>query len=136
MQEITKGKNVADDERVFAEYEGEDLYAVIGYALKADGVYSRILLRRLEILALAEFAGFKVFDVKPMVSAEEVAAIKIVAPGAKWIARDVTGDVFAYTNKPTLRGLNYWEGDCRAARLPFLEERFANVPWKESLMEI
>ena len=96
------------------------------------------VLSRAEVVNLAEFAGFKVFDVKPMVSAEEVAAIKIVAPGAKWIARDVTGDVFAYTNKPTLRGLNYWEweGDCRAARLPFLGERFANVPCKESLMEI
>lgn len=94
------------------------------------------MLSRVEVVKLAEFAGFKVIDVNPIVTAEEAAAIKVVAPGAQWIARDATGDVWAYTDKPSPKGLNYWGGDCRAAPIPFLEDRFANVPWKESLMEI
>lgn len=65
----------------------------------------------------------------------------ILPPEYKWIARDGSEAVYAYTEKPTLDGVNsYWHGKgLSPTGLPKVDEltcyKQGTVDWKDSLIE-
>lgn len=120
-------------ERVFVEEFTDD--DIRFFCITKDGDDCEVVLSLNEIAALANLA--RVDASRPVITKQESDAIKVVLPGAKWLSKDAIGDVWAHVTEPQLKGgVNYLESDERPARIPFLEDRFANVPWRESKMEI
>ena len=70
---------------------------------------------------------------KPLVSAEEWAAIRLLLPGAQSVAKDLSGLVYAFCEAPVPLTYNWQALSCM--RVPVLEDRFADIPWRESLVE-
>ena len=53
----------------------------------------------------------------------------------RWVAADISGEVYTYSSAPH-RGYRVWLPDQGLAyRIPFLDEVFADVPWEASLEE-
>ena len=72
---------------------------------------------------------------KPVITAEEWAAIRVVFPGTRAIAKDENGSIWAYLNTPHI-GFASWVGIVGPpVYFSFLRDRFADIPWRESLVE-
>ena len=72
---------------------------------------------------------------KPVITAEEWAAIRVVFPGVRAIAKDSDGNIWAFMNTPLL-GVHNWHGGVNAYLSHFfLRARFADIPWDKSLVE-
>ena len=92
--------------------------------------------------ALAELGLFSAMHdpckcILPIITTDEWKAIRITIPGAQWLAKDDDGHVYAYTKSPKLCPGAVWGGVVSPdwQPMPFLEDRFASVPWNESLVK-
>lgn len=70
--------------------------------------------------------------VEPKVFTEKEKAILIALPKANWVARDESGEVFLYTEKP-IKKSQYWflpgGGDIPVSR--FSDAKFESVKWED-----
>ena len=72
---------------------------------------------------------------RPLITAEEWRAIRVVFPGTRAIAKDENGSIWAYLNTPHI-GFASWVGIVGPpVYFSFLRDRFADIPWRESLVE-
>jgi hypothetical protein len=72
----------------------------------------------------------------PTITAEEWAAIRMLLPGAEYVAKDKNGDVFAHVGKPIVyRDDPFWSTLSKNIELPSFKDRFASIPWRESLVK-
>ncbi len=69
----------------------------------------------------------------PIITAEEWAAIRLLSPGAEYVAKDKNGNVYVYNEEPYIFSTNgWWKVVGEPMRVRLLEDRFASVPWRES----
>ena len=71
---------------------------------------------------------------KPLVTAEEWAAIRLLLPGARWVAKSKSGFVHAYDTEPHLC-YSGWSYPQEVLYLKNLNARFAAIDWQDSLVE-
>jgi hypothetical protein len=74
--------------------------------------------------------------VLPTITVEEWAAIRLLSLGAEYVAKDKNGNVYVYNEEPYIFSTNgWWKVVGEPMRVRLLEDRFASVPWRESLVK-
>jgi hypothetical protein len=74
--------------------------------------------------------------VLPIITADEWAAIRMLLPGAEYVAKDERGLVFAYTKYPDKWGNGWCSSiNCQCMVVTSLKNRFSPIPWRDSLVK-
>lgn len=98
-----------------------------------DLIFERPLLPH--ILAGWELVWGECTPCKPIITREEWDAIRLLLPGAKYVAKDFDGAVYAFDSCPTTLYEKFVLRQGKWMRVVILEQRFENVPWRESLVK-
>ena len=74
--------------------------------------------------------------VPTLITPEEWAAIRLLLPGAKYVAKDKDGMVNAYTSCPyKATEFSWYVKEGHQMRVPALIPRFFHTPWEDSLVK-
>jgi len=139
IQKALEELGIANGERFFAKtpmgmhmfriYEDCGKY-IIGNVSAIDSNGEEVIAATYRDALLDILSGSLQIKLIPQFTDDEKAFIRL-ATGIKWLARDKSGELYAYPDKP-VNSVSVWEGDYCVCMSDITHFKFASIRWEDT----